>query len=205
MITDMSLGTQIQMTGRIGLIEIVHKQPSFNPMTSIFPAFEPNPDYVKLRFFIGDIESHRSEVIVKKEDVKKLNMMLGEDVIIYISSNAFSVSDHPTAAAYSKAIIASVQMNSQAASQLARNSSSGTPYVISPSYSWNPQTGGRLNVHSPTEREEKPIDPKYLDYVDLNLHFQDAGGYGSLSVNKRDLLALNVTAADTIFIKIAKP
>lgn len=197
-----------QLKGKITLIEVVHKQPSMT-LYNMMPQFAPDPNYVKLRFAVEELEHSYPEVVVKKADAKKLDLMLGDTIVVTISPHTQSEVQSDASGVHSEAMILSIQMNQVASRSLRPTASLQSRFTKVPA-SWSEIKEAQEKIQqepmTPTTRimQPEPLDPKYFDYVDLNIRFEDAFAYCSIPVKKSDLRHLELTAGDIVSLAVVK-
>lgn len=167
----------------------VYEQTGF-PRFPIMPKWEIDPTYSTLQLFVLESNDNFAKVTMKKEDIKRLKLMVDDFIRIRFiavgpSGSADAKADHSAednSRAIVRAEIVSISIDSRTrAKEYEKMKNKQLPENFQQDFNFSP-----------------------FAMVGLTLRYHDANSHDMMSMKKDDLMRLNVTAGDTIFLELSR-
>jgi hypothetical protein len=152
----------------------------------VMPKFEMDTNYSTLQLYILESNDNFAKVTMKKEDVRRLKLMVDD----FIRIRFLTIEPRPTAPdseegkrkAIVSAEVGSISIDSH---------SRGREYE-------------KVKNRPLSKDFDKEFDFSPYAMVGLVLRYVDADSHDMMSMKKDEIMRLNITAGDTIFLELSK-
>lgn len=179
-----------EIIGQIRSISAHMKQPILEQTGfasfPVMPKLEMDPNYSTLQFYILESNDNFAKVTMKKEDVRRLKLMVDDFIRIRFLTEepkpSSTESEKEKGAAIVQAEVVSISIDSRTRAR-----------------EYDKIKNRPLSKDLETEVNFSPYA-----MVGLALKYIDANSIDRMSMKKDEIMGLNITAGDTIFLELSK-